>query len=221
MKQKIKVHIADDHKILIEGIIAVINTDDDIEVQGYSLTGQDVIDWADNNVIDVLVLDISMPLLDGIEVLKILKRKKISHKTIILSSYDDVTIVKKVLSLGALGYLSKNSAGEHIIHAIKAVANEEQYFSSDIQKNLLKLYTVHKPKIKKGKKPEGELIEPLSEREIEVIKLVAKEYSTQEIADILNLSTHTVETYRKNLIKKVNVKNAIGLAMYAVKHNMI
>jgi DNA-binding NarL/FixJ family response regulator len=101
------------------------------------------------------------------------------------------------------------------------VAKQEQYFSSDIQKNLLKLYTFNKPKIKTGKKLEGELVDPLTEREIEVIKLVAKEYNTQEIAEILNLSSHTVETYRKSLIKKVNVKNAIGLAMYAVKHNMI
>lgn len=99
MGNKIKVHIADDHKILIEGIIALIKTDDSLEVDGYSLTGKELLDWVSKNEIDVLILDISMPVIDGIEVLKYLKRKNIPHKTILLSSYDDVQIVKKVLQL--------------------------------------------------------------------------------------------------------------------------
>jgi DNA-binding NarL/FixJ family response regulator len=173
-------------------------------LDGFSHTGQEFLDWTEHNEIDVLVLDIRMPVLDGIEVLKILKRKKIPHKTILLSSYDDVTIVKKVLSLGALGYLSKSSAGAHIISAIKAVANGEQYFSSDIKKDLLQLYTFHTPKIIKRKQLEGHLIEPLTERERDVLKLIAKEYNTQEISQVLNLSKHTVESYRKRLTKKFN-----------------
>ena len=90
MKEKIQVHVADDHKILIEGIIAVINTDDDIEIEGYSLTGKEVIDWAEKHRADILILDINMPHYDGIEVLKFFKLKKINLKVIILSSYDDV-----------------------------------------------------------------------------------------------------------------------------------
>tara|TARA_B110000902_G_scaffold104988_1_gene124046 strand:+ start:161 stop:826 length:666 start_codon:yes stop_codon:yes gene_type:complete len=221
MEDKIKVHIADDHKILIEGIIALINTDDSLQADGYSLTGKELIDWTSNNEIDVLILDISMPVLDGIEVLKILKRKKIPHKTILLSSYDDVQIVKKVLNLGALGYLSKSSASMHIMKAIKTVAKGQQYFSDDIQKNLLQLYTDHKTIKNKNKTLEPLLAEPLTERERDVLKLIAKEYSTYEAAELLNISKHTVESHRKNLIRKLNVKNSIGIAMYAVKHNMI
>jgi DNA-binding NarL/FixJ family response regulator len=221
MKNKIKVHIADDHKILIEGIIALINTDDDIEVDGYSLTGQDFLNWASDNEIDVLILDISMPVIDGIEVLKILKRKKISHKTILLSSYDDVQIVKKVLSLDALGYLSKSSASMHILKAIKAVAKYEQYFSNDIQRDLLQLYSNHKSINGIKNKLGGESAESLTERERDVLKLIAKEYNTQEIAELLHISKHTVESHRKSIIRKLNVKNSIGIAMYAVKHKMI
>tara|TARA_B110000908_G_C10015528_1_gene340587 strand:- start:13 stop:501 length:489 start_codon:yes stop_codon:yes gene_type:complete len=162
-----------------------------------------------------------MPVLDGIEVLKILKRKKIPHKTILLSSYDDVQIVKKVLNLGALGYLSKSSASMHIMKAIKTVAKGQQYFSDDIQKNLLQLYTDHKTIKNKNKTLEPLLAEPLTERERDVLKLIAKEYSTYEAAELLNISKHTVESHRKNLIRKLNVKNSIGIAMYAVKHNMI
>jgi DNA-binding NarL/FixJ family response regulator len=221
MKKKIYVHVADDHKILIEGIIAVINTDKEIEIKGCSLTGQEVIKWFANkkNSADVLILDLTMPVLDGFEVLKHFKKNKIDQKVIVLSSYDDLKIVQEVLSLGCKGYISKNSAGEHIVNAIKAVANDEQYFSTDIQKMLLK--SLSGQKVPSGKMPEKFLLDSLTEREIEVLKLITKQYSTTEMADLMNLSTNTVETYRKSLLKKLKVKNAVGLAMYAVKHKIV
>lgn len=219
MKEKIHVHVADDHKILIEGIIAVINTDKDIEVEGYSLTGKEVIDWAKDNTADILILDINMPHYDGIEVLKFFKLKGIKIKTIILSSYDDVKLVEEMLTLGASGFLSKDSAGEHIINAIKSVHEGEQYFSDAIKTNLLKLYTGMK--VKAGERPESTIAHSLTDREIEVLKLIAQEYSSPEIADLLNISQSTVDTYRKSLLKKTNVKNAVGLAMYAVKNKII
>lgn len=219
MKEKIHVHVADDHKILIEGIIAVINTDKDLEIEGYSLTGKEVTEWSDNNKADVLILDISMPEMDGFEVLKYFQEKNIEQKVIVLSSYDDVKIVKEVISLGASGYISKNSAGDHIIDAIKAVYKGEQYFSDDIKSNLLKLFTGQN--VKEGERPEGMVTEKLTDRETEVLKLIAKEHNTASIADILHISVNTVETYRKNLLTKINAKNAVGLAMYAVKHKII
>lgn len=219
MKEKIYVHVADDHKILIEGIIAVINTDKDIEVEGYSLTGKEVIDWAQENTADILILDINMPLHDGIEVLKFFKLKDIKIKTIILSSYDDVKLVQEMVSLGASGFLSKDSAGEHIINAIKAVHSGEQYFSDAIKSNLLKLYTGQK--VESGERPESTIAHSLTDREVEVLKLIAQEHSSPEIADILSISQSTVDTYRKSLLKKTNVKNAVGLAMYAVKNKII
>lgn len=221
MKEKIYVHVADDHKILIEGIIAVINTDENIEIKGYSLTGQEVIDWFSNeeNNADVLILDITMPVKDGFEVLKHFFDNRIDQKVIVLSSYDDVKIVQEVLNLGAFGYISKNSAGEHIVKAINTVANGEQYFSDDIQNNLLK--SLSGQKMKQGEMPEGFLFETLTEREKLVLSLVAKEYSTGEIADTMHLSPHTVESYRKKLLKKLNVKNSVGLAMYAVKYKLV
>ena len=221
MKEKIYVHVADDHKILIEGIMAVINTDKDIEIRGYSLTGQEVIDWFSdkNNHADVLILDITMPILDGFEVLKHFKKKKIDQKVIILSSYDDVKIVQEVLNLGCKGYISKNNAGEHIVNAIKAVANGDQYFSNDIQNILLK--SLSGQMVPQGEMPDKFLLDTLTERELDVLKLITKENSTIEMADLLNLSVNTVETYRKSLLKKLNVKNSVGLAMYAVKNNVV
>jgi DNA-binding NarL/FixJ family response regulator len=219
MKEKIHVHVADDHKILIEGIIAVINTDKDIEVEGYSLTGKEVIEWAQSHTADILILDINMPHYDGIEVLKFFKKNGIKLRTIILSSYDDVKLVEEMLTLGASGFLSKDSAGEHIINAIKAVHKGDQYFSDAIKSNLLKLYTGLK--VKAGQRPESTIAHSLTDREVEVLKLIAQEYSSPEIADLLNISQSTVDTYRKSLLKKTNVKNAVGLAMYAVKNKII
>ena len=219
MKEKIQVHIADDHKILIEGIVAVINTEDDIEIEGYSLNGKEVIDWAEDHSADILILDINMPIYDGIEVLKFFKIKKWNQKVIILSSYDDVKLVQEMINLGANGFLSKDSAGQHIVEAIRTVHEGEQYFSDTIKNNLLKLYTGKN--VRPGQRPQSTIANSLTDRETEVLKLISQEYSSPEIAQILNISQSTVDTYRKSLLKKTNVKNAVGLAMYAVKNKII
>ena len=219
MKEKIQVHIADDHKILIEGIVAVINTEDDIEIEGYSLNGKEVIDWAEDHPADILILDINMPIYDCIEVLKLFKIKKINLKVIILSSYDDVKLVQEMINLGASGFLSKDSAGQHIVEAIRTVHAGEQYFSDTIKNNLLKLFTGKNVKL--GQRPQSTIANSLTDRETEVLKLISQEYSSPEIAQILNISQSTVDTYRKSLLRKTNVKNAVGLAMYAVKNKII
>jgi two-component system invasion response regulator UvrY len=171
------------------------------------------------NSVDVLILDITMPVLDGFEVLRYFQDQGIQQKVIVLSSYDDVRIVQEVLSLGAKGYISKNNAGDHIVKAIKAVANGEQYFSSDIQEELLK--AISGQKAKKGDMPQDFLFGSLTEREKDVLRLVTKEMSTCEIAEKLSISHHTVESYRKKLLRKLNVKNSVGLAIYAVKYNLV
>ncbi|MDD7913485.1 response regulator transcription factor [Polaribacter sp. MSW5] len=215
------VHVADDHKILIEGIIAVINTDKDIEIRDYSLTGKEVIDWFEKkgNKADVLILDITMPVLDGFEVLKHFNKVGIRQNVIILSSYDDIKIVQEMLSLGCNGYITKNNAGEHIVDAIKAVANGEQYFSSDIQNILVKTFAGQHVPI--GDAPDKFLKETLTDRELDVLKLISKQHNSPEIADKLNLGLSTVETHRKNLLRKLKVKNSVGLAVYAVKNKIV
>lgn len=221
MKEKIYVHVADDHKIVIEGIIAVINTDKEIELRGCSSTGQEVIDWFKNeqNNVDVLILDITMPIIDGFEVLKYFKKHNIDQKVIVFSSYDDLNIVQEVVNLGCKGYVSKNNAAEHIINAIKTVAKGELYYSEDIQKKILKSFSGQT--VPTGSMPDAHLLASLTERELEVLKLIAKEYNTMEMADFMNISKNTLETHRKNLMRKLNINNAVGIAMYAVKNNIV
>lgn len=216
MNHKIKVHIADDHKILIDGVIALLNTEDDFEIEGYSLTGKQVIDWSVQNSADVLILDINMPEMDGIEVLKTFKQRKTKIKTIILSSLSDPKLVQEMIRLGANGFIDKTCASDHIINAVRNVYNGVQYFSDDVKSSLLELY-VTDAKIEETGLKHGNL----TEREVEVLKLIALEKNSAEIAEHLLVSIKTVETYRRSLYKKLKVKNVVGLAMYAVKNDIV
>lgn len=218
--KKIKVHIADDHQILLDGLTAVLSNESNIEVVGSSLNGRSVINWFNENKADILILDINMPEVDGIEVLQYFVERKMQHKTIVLSSYDDIKLIKEVLKIGASGFLAKKCAGENIVEAVNKVFNNQQYFSETIQNKLLKSLTENLVK-NETLSPDGTFFSPLTQREQEVIKLIAQEYSTKEIAKKLHISVNTVETHRKNLISKLNVKNVVGLAIYAYRNNII
>lgn len=219
---KISVHIADDHKIIIDGIIAVLEHEDDIEVNGYSKDGKELIEWFHNdNKCDVLILDINMPEADGIEVLNFLNEKKKYQPTVVLSSYDDIKLVKEVIKLGAKGFIAKKCAGKHISKAIRSVVVDETYFGPSIQELIVSNFTKKTGNEKNPINQEGIFISSLTEREIQILKLIAQQYSTKEIAEKLFISTNTVETHRKNLIKKVKVKNVVGLALYASKNNLV
>ncbi len=216
--KKIKVHIADDHRVLIDGIKAVLKTEDEIEVVGSSLNGEEVLEWYQSNESDVLVLDINMPKVDGIKVLQEFRNRKVRPHIVVLSSYDDSKLVKEVLKIGADGFLAKKCAGEQIVEAIKTVSRGEKYFSEGIQQKIVSLFTNEKID---DNSQDGTFFNSLTERETEVLKLIAQEYSTKEIAGQLFISVNTIETHRKNLIKKLRVKNVVGLAIYAHKNQLV
>lgn len=219
MKEKIiKVHIADDHQILIDGIAAVLKTEKQIDVVGYSLDGPSVLNWFSDNSADILVLDIGMPKMDGIDVLRSFQNNGNLPNTIILTSYNDVKLIKEVLKIGAKGFITKVSAGESIIEAIKTVHEGDMFFSSDIRNKIVNSFA--------GKKLTeeahfNEYFGMLTDREYEILKLIAEEYSNKEISESLHISTGTVETHKKNIMSKLGVKNAVGLAIYVVKHRLV
>jgi DNA-binding NarL/FixJ family response regulator len=219
MEDKIRVHIADEHQILIDGVKAVLSLEPNMEVPGFSLNGVEVIDWFTENDADVLILDINMPEMDGIEVLKQLKKNSINCEVIVLSSYDDIKLVKEVLQMGAKGFVPKKSAGEHIVNAVNNVAKGQQYFTDDVKEKMMQ--TLLNGQSKDDSSQDGVLISSLTKREVQVLKLVAQQYSTREIANELHISESTVETHRKNLMKKVKVKNSVGLAIFALKNEVI
>ncbi|RRJ92931.1 response regulator [Flavobacterium macacae] len=218
MDSKIKIHLADDHKVLIDGMLSMLKTNSSFEVVGFSLNGENLYEEIQNNKADILVMDINMPIKDGIDVLREFSVKGFCCKVIILSSYDDVKIIKEVLKLGASGYLSKQSAGENIIEAINVVASGEEFFSQCIRDRIFQSFS-NIPQ--QSYINEAMPLSSITDRELEILRLITLEYSGTQIGDELNISTNTVETHRKNLIKKLNVKSTIGLVKYALKHNII
>jgi len=218
MTEKIRIHLADDHQVLIDGMRTLLNTVDDFEFVGFSLNGSALYDEVIANKTDVLVLDISMPQKDGIEVLKEFKEKGFPCKVIILSSYDELKLIKEVMKLGASGYLTKQCAAEHIIEAIHFVNKGEEYFCNIVREKIFNTATRDNIKVNKYNPTVSEL---LTEREIEVITLIALEYSGKEISEFLFISNNTVETHRKNIMKKLKAKNTISLVKYAMKNKLI
>jgi DNA-binding NarL/FixJ family response regulator len=216
--QPINIHLADDHQILIDGIKTLLNTIPGFSIVGTSLNGITIYDEVIQNNADILVLDISMPEKDGIQVLKEFTKKGFPCKVIILSSYDDLKIVKEVMKLGASGYLTKQCASESIIEAIQIVTNGQEYFCKTIQNKIFDTATKNNPKLKSIP---HDIHASLTEREIEIIILISLEYSGKEISEQLFISTNTVETHRKNIMKKIKAKNTISIVKYALKHKLI
>ncbi|WP_433764261.1 response regulator [Flavobacterium ginsenosidimutans] len=217
MIPKIRIHLADDHQVLIDGLSNLLKTVPNFEVVGCSLDGTNVYNDVLMDNADVLILDISMPKKDGIETLKEFNTNQSSCKVIILSSYDDLKIIKEVMKLGAKGYLTKNCAGENIIEAVEAVYQGQEYFSDAVREKIFNTFKDN-PKLNQNAVIENPILSP---REIEIITLIALEYSGKEISEKLFISSHTVETHRKNIMKKLNIKSTIGLVKYSLKNNLI
>ncbi|HEY4617614.1 MAG TPA: response regulator transcription factor [Flavobacterium sp.] len=218
MTKKIRIHLADDHQILIDGMKTLLHTVSNFEVVGFSLDGSTLFEEVTDNKTDILVLDISMPKKDGIEVIKEFSKKGFPCKVIILSSYDDLKIIKEVMKLGASGYLTKQCAGESIVEAIQSVFNGEEYFCNTVRAKIFNTATKDNSKLNKYT-PSIDSI--LTGREIEVITLIALEFSGKEISEQLFISNNTVETHRKNIMKKLKAKNTISLVKFALKNKLI
>ncbi|MDR6843514.1 response regulator transcription factor [Flavobacterium granuli] len=218
MIKNIRIHLADDHQIILHGIQTLLQTIPHFKVVGSSLNGITIYDDVTNNHADVLVLDISMPEKDGIEVVKEFAQKGFPCKVIILSSYDDLKLIKEIMDLGVSGYLTKQCAGDNIIEAVQAVANGEEYFCESIREKIFSHATKNNPKLNIYKPNVNPL---LTEREIEIIILIALEYSSKEISEQLFISINTVETHRKNIMKKLKAKNTIGIVKYAMNNHLI
>jgi DNA-binding NarL/FixJ family response regulator len=218
MEDTIKIYLADDHQVLLDGINVLLNTIPNFEVVGFSLSGTKLYHEVIDTKAAILILDLNMPEKDGIEVIKEFAQKGIPCKVIILSSYDDLKLIKEVMRLGANGYLTKKCAGENIVEAIQAVHKGEDYFCKSVREKIFNLVTKDNQKVN----PDFSLANTiLTDRELEVITLISLELSGKEISDKLFISTNTVETHRKNIMKKIGAKNTIGLVKYAIKNNLI
>lgn len=212
----IKVALADDHKLFREGIRFIIEQMDGLEVAFEVANGAELLEALSDNIPDVVLLDLDMPELDGIEVLKSLRPDRPDIKVIILSMHSDQKMVAHLMELGANGYLLKDTTHEELEKAIKSVEAEGHYFNEFVSQAMLK-GLMNKTKTKPSLKTSVDL----TPREMEVLELICQEFTAKEIADKLFISHRTAEGHRKNLIDKFGVKNTAGLVMKAIKEGII
>lgn len=208
----IKILIADDHPIILEGLKQILSECDDIIVEDVATTGNEVIDKVSKHDYDVVVLDISMPGRDGVDTLKQLKKDIPALSVLILSTYPEEQYGLRVLKAGASGYLSKHSAPDKLIEAVRKVAGGGKYVSSVLAERLAVAMEVHM---------DGPPHERLSDREYQVLCLIASGKPASAIADELSLSVKTISTFRSRILKKMNMKNNSEITHYAIKVGLL
>lgn len=208
---KIQLLIADDHAILRDGIASLLAAESSFTVVCKAANGYEVLDAISEQPVDVCLLDINMPGLDGIETAKLIRQRKPGIKIIMLTTYNDREIISELVHIGVSGYLLKNSDKEELVEAIHKVMKGRHYFSEEVEKIILEGL---------AEKKTGEVI-PLTERELEVVQLLAREYTNDKIAAELHISYRTVETHRKNIMQKTKSSNLAGLIKYAYSKGLI
>ncbi|GEP95899.1 response regulator [Chitinophaga cymbidii] len=206
--------LADDHKLFLEGLIRLIAQEKDLQVLYHAHNGKLVMNYLDQHPdeqVDLVITDISMPDVDGITLNNHIKEKRPEISTLVISMHTDNNMIDALIQNNVDGFLSKNADSGELLEAIKMILKGGKYFSE----------TVKQAYINSVFNKEKETLEMLTSREKDVLKLIAEEYTTQEIADKLFLSKHTIESYRKTLILKLKVRNLAGLTRYAVKLGLL
>lgn len=213
---KIKIAIADDYKIFREGLKVGLSADENLEILLEADNGEDLLKNIETQTPDVIIMDLKMPIMDGLEATKAVRKKYPSIKVLVVSMYDDDKFIIHLMENGANGYLLKNAEPDEIRRSIYAVHENGYYFNDLVNKALLK-----KLVLKNNLKPSFNQNIELTEREQEVLKLICEEKTAAEIGKQIFLSPRSVEGIRQRLIEKVGVRNSAGLVMFAVKNGFV
>ena len=217
MEKKYKVILVDDHKLFRDGLKFVINQMDDFEVIAEASDGNEFLKVLDEQSADLVLMDISMPELDGVEATKQATSKYPGLRVLVVSMYCDEEYYYQVSQAGVMGFILKESGQNELERAIRSVVNGENYFSQKLLKDII--LNMQSPG--KARKLQTEEETKLTRRETEVLKLICEGYTNAQIADKLFISIRTVEGHKSNLISKTGVKNTISLVMYALRNNMV
>jgi DNA-binding NarL/FixJ family response regulator len=219
MKDKIiNVMIVDDHQIMIDGIYSMLANEPDISIIQYANNGKQAIIMLEETTVDVVIMDIEMPIMNGIDATKHITANFPAIKIIALTTYDEKSIINAMLEAGATGYILKNINKEILVQAIKTVADGKNYYGTDITiamaKNVLGKSTTNTLK-------EEQIISSLSPREIDILKNIVNGLSNKEIGEKLFISPKTVDTHRNNIMKKLDVHNTASLVKFAIKIGLV
>jgi len=204
-----KVYIVDDHTVVIEGIYSLLQKEPDIEMTGYATNATNCIEHFRHYTADVILMDISLPDMNGVDLCKLIKKNYPGIMVLALSTFNQSTYVRKMIESGASGYLLKNAGRREIIEAIQAVKKGKTFFSFEASQAL------------KPGSQQANQIPPLTKREKEVLQHVAQGLTNLQIAEKLFISVDTVESHRKNLHSKLNVKNSAMLVRFAMENNLL
>ena len=204
--RRIRVLLADDHAIVIEGLKAVLSVHEHIQILGEVVNGQEVLDFLENELADVIVLDINMPIMDGLTCAKKVKQKYPKVKIIILTMYAQKSFIEEMLKIGIDGALLKNNTGKELKEAIDRVYSDRSYY------DLIRAFNEDKNQITQYK---------LGEREIEIIKLLAEGLTSHQIAEKLFIAESTVKTHRRNILRKTELQNTSQLIQFALNQGII
>lgn len=206
---RMKILLVDDHSILLDGVKSLLSQEDDLQIVGQAGSAEAALEFLKKQDVDLIITDYSMPGMDGLSLVNTVKRIAPETKIILLSMHDEVHLVKEILKAGVNGYVLKKDTHKELLSAIRDVNNGKVYLSSDVNKMLIT--NLNNP-------DEGKL---LTDREREILKLIAKEYTNKDIAEELFISERTVETHRKNIFKKTATNSLVGLIKFAYANNLI
>jgi DNA-binding NarL/FixJ family response regulator len=212
----IRVILADDHHLVRRGIRALLEQADDISVIGEAEDGQAAVELVEQLKPDVLIIDIAMPRMNGIQATQRVHVLGLATQVVILSMHSRPTLVRQALRNGARGYLLKNSITEELLLAVRAASRRETYLSPEISGIIVDDFLTHQADVEKSG-----LFDQLTPREREVVQLIAEGYTNNGIARLLNISIKTVERHRANLMAKLDVHDVAGLTRIAVEHGLI
>lgn len=204
-----KVFIVDDHTVVIEGIYSLLQREADIEMCGYATTAATCLEYFRTHTVDVILMDISLPDMNGVDLCKLIRKSYPGIMVLALSTFNQSTYVRKMIESGASGYLLKNAGRREIVEAIHAVKKGKTYFSFEAGLAL------------KNEAQHQSNLPALTKREKEILQCIADGLTNPQIAEKLFISTDTVETHRKNLHSKLNVKNSAMLVRFALENKLL
>jgi two-component system, NarL family, response regulator NreC len=215
MTRTIKILLADDHQIVRDGLRSLLEKQEGVQIVGEADNGRTAVELALELKPDLVIMDVTMPDLNGIEATRIILQASPRCKVIALSMHSDKRYVTRALQAGALGYLLKDCAFDELAKAIQTVLRNRIYLSSEINETVVKEY------LKKTERLEQTAYSILTDRERQVVQLIAEGKTTKEIASILKISVKTVETHRQRSMNKLNIESIAGLTRFAIREGLV
>jgi len=204
--------LVDDHTIVTDGLQALLSDEQSYTIKGVARNGKMALEMLRVLKVDIVLMDIDMPEMNGIDAVKIIKKEMPEKRVLMLTMHDEKAMIKMMMEIGADGYLLKNSPKVELLKALESLSNNESYFSEEVNSVLLRPDIINE---------NGTLLNDLTEREIEIIRLVADGYSNKQIGEKLFISHRTVDTHRTNLMNKIGVHNVAGIVKFAIAKGLI